>query len=95
MEYIFNVINNNDDFKIQILDEKEEIGYISGKLNNSTLTLEKTFVSEKYNGKGLAKKLVEKAISYAKDNHLKIKPVCSYVEHYFSKHTELNELLEK
>ena len=41
----------------------------------------------------LAGKITEKAVTYAKEHGLKIKPVCTYSVQFFKKHTEYKELL--
>ena len=44
-----------------------------------------TIVDESLKGQGIAKKLVEDVIEYAKENSFKIKATCSYAKHYFEK----------
>ena len=45
----------------------------------STYIVEHTYVSESLRGQGVAGKLLDALLEYAKNNNIKIKPVCSYV----------------
>ncbi|MGB9830565.1 MAG: N-acetyltransferase, partial [Fervidicoccus fontis] len=44
-------------------------------------------------GRGIAEKLVDEAVKFAKENELKIEPICSYAIYYFIKHSEKRDLL--
>ncbi|MEJ1237104.1 GNAT family N-acetyltransferase [Chryseolinea sp. T2] len=48
-----------------------------------------TEVSEKLRGEGIAAKLLEQMIGYARSNHLKVVPLCQYVHAQFKRHPEL------
>jgi uncharacterized protein len=63
--------------------------------NDEVLNLNHTYVPNELRGKGIAGKLVEAAISYVKENKLKIKPTCSYVAEYVRRHKEYEELVDK
>jgi predicted GNAT family acetyltransferase len=54
---------------------------------------EHTVVSEALRGKGIAGKLTQKLMEYARENSLKIIPLCSYVVGFFEKHNEFKDLL--
>lgn len=75
------------------LDGKERASLrysIEGKI----MVLETTYTPKKYRGMGLAEKMTEKAVAYAQENKLKIRPACSYAVRFFQKHVELKEVLE-
>lgn len=48
-------------------------------LGNGIINVNHTIVDESLQGKGIAGKLFDRLISYAKENNLKIKATCSYV----------------
>lgn len=48
-----------------------------------------TEVSDKLRGQGIAAKLLEQMVSYARANHLKVVPLCPYVHAQFKRHAEL------
>lgn len=61
---------------------------------NSALNLNHTYVPHQLRGKGIASKLVEAALEYARLNGFKIIPSCSYVDVYLQRHPEYEDLLD-
>ena len=47
-----------------------------------------TWVDPQFRGKGMAGKLVDALVGYARENATKITPVCPYVVEAFAKHPE-------
>lgn len=78
--------------KFYVITENLESHLQYAKLNN-ILDLNHTYVPYQLRGKGIAGKLVEAALEYAKQNGLKIIPTCSYVDAYFQRHPEYNDML--
>lgn len=63
-----------------IYDEnKNVIAELEYKKVDNILILDHTEVSDVLKGQGIAAKLLDEAVSYARNNNFKIKPVCSYV----------------
>jgi predicted GNAT family acetyltransferase len=62
--------------------------------NDEVLNLNHTYVPNELRGKGIAAKLVEAALTYVKENKLKIRPTCSYVAEYVRRHKEYEELVD-
>ena len=81
--------------KLRLIDEEnnEDIGYISFDRKNDTVVIISTVVYEKYQGKGMASALIKEILTYAKNNNIKVKPLCSFVVHYIEKHPEYKELV--
>lgn len=48
-------------------------------------TIEHTIVSDELQGQGVAKKLLNRAVEYARENNKKIIPVCQYVKGQFER----------
>lgn len=67
--------------------------YLKYRINQNELYIDSTFTPEEYRDRGLARKLTEAAIEYARQNSIKIVPNCSYAEHYFKEHPKYRELL--
>jgi uncharacterized protein len=63
------------------------------KLAEDVMTMPHTWVDESLRGKGVAKQLVAAAISYARDHHFKINPVCPVVKGVFAKDTSIHDVL--
>lgn len=61
-------------------------------VDDETLDFYSTFVPKEGRGMGLAKKLVDVGLDYAKENNFKVIPSCSYVESYFEKNPEMSSL---
>lgn len=62
------------------------------KLDNGILTLDHTETVPEMEGKGLASKLVKHSVSYARENNLKIDPLCAYAARQFERHEEYREV---
>ncbi|MBZ0244213.1 MAG: N-acetyltransferase [Bacteroidales bacterium] len=57
------------------------------------ISADNTEVKPELSGQGLAKELVLTLIDYAKEENLKIVPVCSYVEAFFKKNEDYKPVL--
>lgn len=53
-----------------------------------------TEVPEALKGQGIASQLAKTALEYARDNHLKVMPLCPYVAAYIRHHPEYKELVQ-
>ncbi|MDB5613233.1 MAG: N-acetyltransferase [Devosia sp.] len=62
------------------------------KDDSGTIAIEHTGVPPEYEGRGIAAKLVNKAIADAREQGFKIVPVCSYVVAQFKRHPEWADL---
>lgn len=62
---------------------------------NGVISIDHTYISPSLRGQGIADELVRKVIGYAREEDLKIIPVCSYAGHYFDKNVEDRVLLHK
>lgn len=82
--------------KIELIDNETLVGEIGfSYIDESIISIDHTYVNESYRGQGIASKLMVKAIEYAKENNLKIKPVCSYAVSFFQKNFEYQDMLIK
>ena len=57
------------------------------------MTIDHTEVNTGNEGKGFGKKLLFKAIEYARKNNLKIIPVCSFVKSVIEKTPEFKDIV--
>jgi len=57
------------------------------------IVVEHTYVGKEYGGKGYAKQLMKKAVAFARENEVKIVPVCSFVEAMFEKDQSIHDVL--
>ncbi|WP_035103273.1 GNAT family N-acetyltransferase [Devosia sp. LC5] len=59
---------------------------------NGTIIIDHTGVPPEYEGRGIAARLVKRAIEDAREQGFKITPVCSYVVAQFRRHPEWADL---
>ena len=57
------------------------------------LVIEHTVVNPAYEGNGIGKRLVFAVVDYARDNQLKILPVCTFAKVVFDKTPEIQDVL--
>ncbi len=64
-------------------------------LDDQTIIADHTYVSEELRGEGIAGKLFNKLITYAREEQLQIIPECSYVKKKMERTDEFNDVLKK
>lgn len=74
--------------KFYIGKEEEPLAEIKFTILNKEIYIEHTYVNGPLRGQGIAAELVETVLDYAKENNLKVVPVCSYVKKYLENKTE-------
>ena len=57
-------------------------------VNNGNLTVYHTEVAEELKGQGIASKLLSTMVAYARENRLKVIPLCPYVLAQFKRHSD-------
>jgi predicted GNAT family acetyltransferase len=71
-----------------IMDDGEQLGEMVVSVSDRDLTVYHTEVSSKVEGKGFAKKMLNAMVEYARNNNLKVIPLCPYVHAQFKRHPE-------
>ena len=79
-------IEGNDGIIAELTYTKEDDGVMV--LDHSETIPEMT-------GKGLASRLVKHSVDYARENNLKIDPICEYAAKQFERHEEYQEIQAK
>lgn len=69
-------------------DQGVMIGYCTFQLDEDALTIEHTVVDGQYQGQGIALKLANMVIDFAKERGIYVIPQCSYIAHLFEKYPE-------
>jgi len=85
------VENTGDTFTIRL--SKKSSAELAYHIEGSRIFLDSTYTPEEFRGKGVGARLVEAAISYAREKGLKVVPVCPFALEYFKKHPEHKEIL--
>lgn len=82
------ILNKQNEGEIQLFSEDRKAGKMDISISGSLLTVYHTEVDEAYNGKGFAKILLDRLVGYARENNMKIVPLCPYVHAQFKRHPE-------
>lgn len=69
-----------------------ELTYVMSDEN--TMVASHTGTHPKMRGQGIAMKLVEAAVKYAREKDLKISPMCSYVAWAFNERKDLSDVVK-
>ena len=62
------------------------------RLSAGTMHITHTGVPRQLEGRGIAAAMVQRALSWAREQKLKVDPVCSYVAVYLRRHPEWQDL---
>ncbi|MFD6441211.1 GNAT family N-acetyltransferase [Peribacillus sp. NPDC060186] len=65
------------------------------KSGDNEITVDHTVVSDKLRGQKVGNSLVEKVIEFAREEKLKVVPVCTFVQKQFEKNADYNDVLAK
>ncbi|MGE7766705.1 GNAT family N-acetyltransferase [Peribacillus sp. NPDC096540] len=65
------------------------------KSGDNEITVDHTVVSDKLRGQKVGNSLVEKVIEFAREEKLKIVPVCTFVQKQFAKNVDYEDVLAK
>ena len=57
------------------------------------IIIDHTEVNPEYNGKGFGKKMVAKAVEFAREKDIKIIPLCPFAKKVFDKNSEFRDVL--
>ncbi|WP_316832096.1 GNAT family N-acetyltransferase [Pedobacter aquatilis] len=82
------VLNEYNRGEVELFSDDEKAGKMDIAIIDGTLVVYHTEVDEKFGGKGFAKLLLEKLVGYAREQDIKILPLCPYVHAEFNRHPE-------
>lgn len=71
----------------------EVLGYITYSVRDGVMRLPHTYVTPAARGQNVAALLTEHALQAARDQHLRVLPICWYVDRYIQRHPEYRDLL--
>lgn len=75
-------------------EQQQELGFLSYcRIAPELIAAEHTVVNPAFQGQGIAGLLLQEAVAYSRENHLKIKPVCSYVHKALLKDPTLGDVI--
>ncbi|WP_186332539.1 GNAT family N-acetyltransferase [Macrococcoides canis] len=62
--------------------------------SGDAIVIDHTYTDPKLRGEGVAKQLVERAVDYARENNLKVVPLCSYARVVMERDPEMQSLIK-
>jgi uncharacterized protein len=65
------------------------------RLRDGVMFMTHTEVAPELEGQGIASELVRAALAFAREQGLKVRPLCSYVQAYMRRHPEVQSLLDR
>lgn len=74
-----------------ITDPLAEMTFI--KSGKTMIVIDHTYVSDELRGQGIAGKLLEEVVSYARENNKKIKPLCVFAKQRMEDTTAYQDVL--
>ena len=83
------ILNEEGNGAFLIMEGQEKIAEMVIATDDRNLTVYHTEVSPKAEGRGLAKKLLEEMVAYARGKKLLVIPLCPFVHAQFKRHPEL------
>jgi uncharacterized protein len=86
-------VKNDSQSRQFTLDSNGKESFLKYRLSDHSIDLYSTYVPVELRGNQLGDKLVQYSIQFAREHQLKIIPTCPFVEKYFSKHPELQDIL--
>lgn len=79
---------------VGILGYRDESTLPSGEVSSGTeLALMHTVVREEYGGRGFATALVSRALDEIRDRGLHVRPICTYVQQFLTRHPQYDDLV--
>lgn len=73
-------------------DDQGIVSELTYELQNGTMAVDHTETRENLKGQGLASKLLDFVVDYARKNDLKIRPICPFVKTKFNEIDSYNEV---
>jgi uncharacterized protein len=71
-----------------------EVGELAFRvLDDHIMTLDHTEVEPTSEGKGIGRQLVQAAVDHARQQGMKVRPLCSYAQLLFERNTQWSEIL--
>jgi uncharacterized protein len=86
MEDVSLELNDQQRGAFLVKDNGEQLGEMAVSISGNSLIVYHTEVAPKAEGKGLAKKMLQSMVDYAREKGLKVVPLCPYVHAQFNRH---------
>jgi hypothetical protein len=88
-----NPVTRTDGAFVILDDAGKRLAETTYTLAGTVMTMPHTWVDESLRGHGVARKLVDAAVAYAREQHYQINPVCPFVKAAFAKDATIHDVL--
>ena len=82
------ILSDGVNGEVQLFSNDQKAGEMAISVANGKLTVFHTEVYDAFKDRCFAKLLLDRLVSYAKENNLKILPLCPYVHAQFKRHPD-------
>ncbi|RLE70747.1 MAG: hypothetical protein DRJ43_01335 [Thermoprotei archaeon] len=89
------VLHRPDQRMFLIRLEPGSYAFVKYEVVGNKLYITRTYTPEKFRGGGLASRLTERVVLWAKERGFKVVPVCSFAISFFKKRRDLHYLLDE
>lgn len=87
-------VNNEHKGFFKAVEEDKQAGKMTYSwAGEAKFIIDHTEVDPAFNGRGVGKKMVMAAVTYARENNLKIIPLCPFAKSVFGKVEEIRDVL--
>ncbi len=86
--------NEKNGYSYLAVDGKKEAKMTFVFAGEDTIIIDHTEVNPGYNGKGFGNKMLEKIVAFARDNQIKIIPLCPFAKSVFDKMPDFKDVLK-
>ncbi|MFD2036914.1 GNAT family N-acetyltransferase [Belliella marina] len=85
--------NSENKGQFTLLDDGKQIGLMTySKAGKDKIIIDHTEVDPAYKGQGMGEKLVYAGVEYARNENLKILPLCPFAKIIFAKNKEIQDV---
>lgn len=81
-------VNSKGEGAFNLMEDMEKKGEMVVRIDGALLTVYHTEVAAQDEGKGFAKKMLDSMANYARQDGLKVVPLCPYVHAQFKRHPD-------
>ena len=85
MLFAMDIIHNREQQRFEVALEDGSVAELSYILNPDTLSITHTYVPDAARGQGVAGRMTQAALEYARTHDLEVIPICSYAAAYLAR----------
>jgi predicted GNAT family acetyltransferase len=79
--------------RFEIALDGGEVAFADYRIEGDSIVFPHTVTPRAFEGQGLASRLAQAALAYARDQGLKVRPHCAFFRAYIAKRPELHDLV--